>query len=246
MDADHHHHQQLHRFGELSAEWWNEDGPFKALHSMNPLRVPWIRDNALIEPGRQVLDVGCGAGLLSLPLARLGAKVTGLDASQEAIDAAIQHANTVEPNLMAEEERLVYRQGTIEDFAQLRNENRFDAVVASEIVEHVGDVPSFVAACVRSVKPGGRLFFTTINRTWLSRLVAISVAEDLFSVVPKGVHEWEMFVPPQDLTALLELNNCTVRQLMGMLYLPVLNRWRWIRSTQVSYALMAVKNKNSS
>ncbi|WKY05583.1 hypothetical protein Q1695_006077 [Nippostrongylus brasiliensis] len=208
---------EIVNFSRLSSEWNDENGPFKALHSLNMLRIPWILQN--LQKGKTVADIGCGGGLLSVPLARAGMKVVGVDAAEDAVKSARMMLES-EPMRIAE----------------------FDAVVASEIVEHVSNLDSFVEGCCRLAKPGAPLFFTTINKTLASRLLAVWLAEDVLKFVPQGVHQWERFVEPSLLSSVLKKNGCTVRMVNGFTYNPLTNVWRWIPSTTVNYALMAVKN----
>jgi len=256
---------EIGRFSSLANVWWNEEGPMKALRSMNRLRVPWIRDtllrvgnrrgppidNPIFRPlnGFRILDVGCGAGFLTEPLARLGANVVGIDPSLENIRAAKEHAIKYKDEL-GYENRLVYSTKTVEELAEEsfkdrgNNENLFDAVVASEVIEHVSSREAFVDNCLRLTKSGGGgcVFFTTINRTALSRLLAIYVAENILRIVPRGMHDWEKFVSPDDLQFLLEKNDeCNVRLVHGLRYNPLTNSWSWTRDTSVNYALCGVK-----
>uniref|UniRef100_A0A183IT35 Ubiquinone biosynthesis O-methyltransferase, mitochondrial n=1 Tax=Soboliphyme baturini TaxID=241478 RepID=A0A183IT35_9BILA len=243
--------KNLSRFRELCNEWWKEDGVFRLLLSMNQLRIPWIRENVMLHRlktvsfdseraplrGVSILDVGCGGGFLSEALARIGATVTGLDAEEQNIQVARIH-QTFDKSI---EKNLNYVCGTVEKFLTEGIE-RFDVLVASEVVEHVNHVPQFVKSCIDIVKPGGLLFFTTINRTFLSWLLGIQVAEKVLSLVPKGVHEWKKFVPPDDLRSLLESNNCKVQMISGMLPNPFTNHWCWTKLQEVNYALYAIKN----
>uniref|UniRef100_A0A914X5K3 Ubiquinone biosynthesis O-methyltransferase, mitochondrial n=1 Tax=Plectus sambesii TaxID=2011161 RepID=A0A914X5K3_9BILA len=242
------------RFARLSGEWWDERGALKPLHSLNQARVPWIRDtlgsrtskSSTTDDGRsslaglRLMDVGCGAGVLSEPLARLGAHVIGLDAADDAIDVA-RARTRLDPDL--KRANIEYRCGSVESFVadNPKMVGSFDAIVASEVIEHVLSLESFLDACVQLVKPGGQLFFTTLNRTLLSRVMAIWVAEDVLGIVPQGVHDWNKFVPPNDLAALLEARGCNVRLLNGLCYNPLMNKWSWVADTSINYALMARK-----
>ncbi|XP_014674626.1 PREDICTED: ubiquinone biosynthesis O-methyltransferase, mitochondrial-like [Priapulus caudatus] len=236
--------EELRHFRRLSASWWNQSGDLMALHSMNRLRVPLIR-NALsaeasssVEPltGLKILDVGCGGGVLTEPLARLGASVTGLDVLEENVAVATMHAD-LDPTLQG---RLTYVQSTVEDMAE-EMPSCFDAVVASEVVEHVNEQTTFVGACCHLVKPGGSLFMTTLNKTWASYLLGIVAAEKLLRVVPDGTHDWEKFISPATLQEIAAANGCETRLLHGMYYNPLSNRWRWGRDTSISYAMHMVK-----
>lgn len=238
------------RFSTLSKDWWNIDGPLKALHSFNVIRIPWIRDrlrpNYKQEAGESylplkqlnVIDVGCGAGIISEPLARLGANVVGIDASEENIKVAIWRRDR-QPELRG---RIEYLCGSLSDVKQ-KYSNKFDAVIASEVLEHVTDRVAFVEQCVTVAKSGsGSLFFTTLNQTIASKVLGIWAAENIFRIVPQGIHEWEKFTPPLDLRLMLEKENCRVHAVHGLLYNPLTNRWAWSRCDQINYGLYAVKN----
>jgi polyprenyldihydroxybenzoate methyltransferase/3-demethylubiquinol 3-O-methyltransferase len=235
------------RFGRLSAEWWDERGAFKPLHALNQARVPWIKDTLSATTanhsltGLSLLDVGCGAGVLSEPLARLGANVTGLDAGEDALDVAMVRAR-LDPDLLAA--KIKYECTSVEQFlaTDATRAGAFDAIVASEVLEHVASLETFLDACVQLAKPGAPLFFTTLNRTMLSRVLAIWMAENVLGVVPRGVHDWNKFIPPDDLAAMLEARNCSVRLVNGLCYNPLMNKWSWVADTSVNYALMARKD----
>ncbi|XP_052808818.1 ubiquinone biosynthesis O-methyltransferase, mitochondrial-like [Mya arenaria] len=241
--------EELKLFRSLANSWWNETGDFEALHAMNKLRVPFIRDGlvqtreepspSISQPlqGLSIVDVGSGGGLLSEPLARLGAFVVGVEPVEESTRVAQLHLED-DPVLMS---RVKYITGSVEDLVGTESE-MFDAVVASEVVEHVADLEMFIEACCTLVKPGGSLFVTTMNKTLLSKGLAIYGAERVFRVVPEGTHDWEKFVPPEDLRALLEKNGMHTRLIHGMLYMPVLREWRWVQDTNINYALHAVKD----
>ena len=233
---------EIERFNRLSATWWNSTGPMRPLHVVNTLRLGYIagrieqhfaRPVALVEPatgtplqGLRILDVGCGGGLLSEALARLGASVVGIDASVGNVAAARLHAT-------AEGVAVEYRLG--EPAAALREEERFDVVLALEVVEHVSDVDAFVLTAARCVAPGGLLFASTIDRTWKSFLFAIVGAEYLLRVLPRGTHQWQRFVRPAELAAAVGRAGLAQTDLRDMRYLPVVHRASWTRDTQVNY-----------
>ncbi len=226
---------EVERFDRLSATWWNRDGPMRPLHITNALRLEYIaalvaRHFELASPAAladlRVLDVGCGGGLLAEPLARRGAHVLGIDASPGNVAAARRHAER-------EGVAVEYRLG--EPDAALRAEERFDVVLALEVVEHVSDVPAFVASAARHLAPGGLLVASTIDRTVKSFLFAIVGAEYLFRVLPRGTHEWRRFVRPAELEAAARAAGLPMIDLRGMRYLPVLHRASWIRDTSVNY-----------
>ncbi|XP_029306539.1 ubiquinone biosynthesis O-methyltransferase, mitochondrial [Cottoperca gobio] len=241
---------EVRRFQSLASKWWDERGEFAALHAMNDLRVPFVRDNLLNVqrvryPGKplgglRILDVGCGGGLLTEPLGRLGADVLGIDPVGDSISTAQLHSAS-DPDLR---ERICYRACTLEELSAEEEEqgaSHFDAVVASEVVEHLADLETFAFCCSHVLKPGGSLFITTLNKTNLSYMLGIVVAEQLLRIVPSGTHDWEKFISPVELERLLESNGFSVQSVQGMLYNPVSGAWSWTNSTAINYALHAVK-----
>ncbi|XP_078068754.1 ubiquinone biosynthesis O-methyltransferase, mitochondrial [Mustelus asterias] len=239
---------EVKKFQALSQKWWDRNGEFAALHALNDLRVPFIRDALLTYSetqqlgcplhGFRILDVGCGGGLLSEPLGRLGAMVTGIDPLEDNITTAEMH-KSFDPVL---QEQVQYTACSLEDMATEAT-GMFDAVIASEVVEHVGDVEMFIRYAVQMLKPGGSLFITTINKTFLSYVLAIVAAEKILRIVPNGTHEWERFISPDELERLLVFSGFTVETINGMLYNPLFGTWSWISNADVNYALHAVKNK---
>lgn len=238
--------EEVDKFSRLANHWWDETGEFGPLHTMNDLRIPLVRDAlasssssgsvCLPLSGVKILDVGCGGGILSEPLARLGAEVTGLDASEENIEVAKRHAALDESISL----RLRYECSTVENFS-LQEPEKYDGVVASEIIEHVANQPQFVTSCCQLVRPGGSIFLTTINRTWLSYWLAIIAAERILRIVPEGVHDWNKFIPPEDLQCLLQKENFKTVLVRGMTLNPLNLRWSWFSDTSINYAIHAVK-----
>ena len=233
---------EVRAFSAIAGKWWDEDGPLSMLHRLNPVRLAYIRrqfirhfdlDGEQQRPleGLAVLDVGCGGGLVSEPLARLGATMTGLDASSEAIAVARQHATR--SGLTID-----WRQGTIEDMA--RNRPGYDALVALEIIEHVSSVEAFVAAAVRSVRPGGLMIFSTINRTPRSLVLAKFMAEYVARLVPRGTHDAARFVRPVELVRLCRRRGARVSDVTGLVYDVIDNRWRLSPDSAVNYIAVAV------
>ncbi|XP_032862340.1 ubiquinone biosynthesis O-methyltransferase, mitochondrial isoform X2 [Tyto alba] len=239
--------EEMKKFRRLAHKWWDEEGEYSALHSMNDIRVPFIRDTLLNMSsnyhvgnplsGIKILDVGCGGGLLSEPLGRLGASVTGIDPLEDNIRTADQH-KSFDPVLA---KRIRYKSSSLEEIVEESMET-FDVIVASEVVEHVADLEMFIKCCSRVLKPEGSLFITTINKTQLSYVLGIVVAEKIMGIVPEGTHEWEKFVPPEELERLLESNGFSVKTVNGMLYNPLSGSWSWMESTSVNYAVHAVKS----
>jgi len=231
---------EVARFDALAEDWWNPEGPMAPLHKINPIRIRWLIETlarrfhaqgpAPLE-GRTILDVGCGAGLLSEPLSRLGAVVTGLDPAPSAIAAARAHAE-------ATGAELTYRAGTVEDLAA--EGAKFDAVLAMEVVEHVEDVAGFVATAASLVAPGGVLCLSTLNRTPKSFALAIVGAEYLLRWLPKGTHRWEQFVTPLELTGALRRAGFVVTTRRGLVFDPLRRDWRLSNDMSVNYFLAAV------
>lgn len=247
--------EEVEKFRAMAHSWWDPRGPCQPLHSMNALRVSLVRQGLFqtgIIPedraqtgqdltGLRILDIGCGGGILSEPLARLGAQVTGLDAAEENIKIAQEHADQD-----AEiRERLTYEAVTAEEFCRRNPEMQFDAVVASEVIEHVDQQPLFVKTCSQLVRERGSLFFTTLNRTQESYMAGIVAAEYVLRLLPRGTHDWHKFVQPEELETWLEAVGCRTCSVQGMVYLPGLNSWHWIPVNRVNYALHAVKESST-
>ncbi len=237
--------REVERFSRHAADWWAPRGPMAALHKFNPVRLAYIRDHAAERFGRdpktldclkglRMLDIGCGGGILSEPLARLGAGIVGVDPAEENIDAARAHA---------EEQELTidYRAGTAEELAAAGE--RFDVVLAMEVVEHVADIAAFVAACASMVKPNGLMVAATLNRTLKSFALAIVGAEYVLRWVPRGTHQWDKFVTPQELETAIESTGLRVTGERGVIYNPFADRWQLSSDMDVNYMLVAARDK---
>jgi len=238
------------KFSAMSEDWWNYNGVCKPLHSMNRLRIPFIRDRLLSgnteqansgKPleGLKILDVGCGGGIVSEQLARLGAEVTGIDASEQNINIAKHHcARDVTT------QHINYVCSTVEDLAP-HSLGKFDAVVASEVIEHVDNPEMFIQTLSNVLKEDGSLFLTTINRTNRSWLLAVVGAEYILGLLPRGTHNWDKFVQPEEAEEMLDKAGMTTRLVNGMAYIPGVNCWSWFPDQSVNYALHATKYSSS-
>jgi 2-polyprenyl-6-hydroxyphenyl methylase / 3-demethylubiquinone-9 3-methyltransferase len=234
---------EVRRFNDLASTWWDERGPMKPLHAMNPTRLSFIRDGAAehfgldakaLNPlkGLTAVDVGCGGGLLSEPMARMGAAVTGLDPAEDNIAAARAHADSMGLDID-------YRAETIEAVAA--HGVRFDIVLALEVIEHVADVPAFVRALSDAAKPGGLVFVSTLNRSLRAYAAAIIGAEYVMRWLPVGTHDWSKFVRPDELEAELRAADLTPSQMRGMVPDLLAGGWRLSSDMAVNYIACAVK-----
>jgi 2-polyprenyl-6-hydroxyphenyl methylase/3-demethylubiquinone-9 3-methyltransferase len=238
IDAD-----EVARFEAMAESWWDPAGPFKPLHRFNPSRLRFIRDRAvghwgrdpsLLRPldGLSVIDIGCGGGLISEPLARMGAAVTGIDPSAKNIGTASVHAG--QSGL-----EIDYRATTAEEVAA--SGARFDMVMNLEVVEHVSDVDGFLAASGTLLKPGGLMICATLNRTLKSLAMAKIGAEYVLRWLPRGTHDWRKFLTPAELTRSIRRAGLTVTALQGVSYLPFKDDWALTGDTDVNYMVVAVK-----
>jgi 2-polyprenyl-6-hydroxyphenyl methylase/3-demethylubiquinone-9 3-methyltransferase len=234
---------EVSRFSRHANDWWDARGPMAALHKLNPVRLAYIRDKAAEKFARdpkkldclkdlRMLDIGCGGGILSEPLARLGAQMVGADPSEENIAAAGVHAR--ESGVTVD-----YRATTAEDLAAAGE--RFDVVLAMEVVEHVVDVKSFVMTCASMVKPDGLMIAATLNRTLKSFALAIVGAEYLLRWLPRGTHQWDKFVTPNELELAFERAGLDVTGERGVIYNPFADRWQLSPDMDVNYMLVAEK-----
>ena len=232
---------EVEKFSAIAAEWWNPKGKFGVLHKFNPVRLDYIRGHIVRHfslsdrerrpfEGLTVLDIGCGGGLLCEPMARLGAEVTGIDPAEKNIKTASVHAAEQALNID-------YRAMTAEELAE--DGRKFDIVLNMEVVEHVADVDLFMATSASLVKPGGLMFAATLNRTLKSFGLAIIGAEYVLGWLPRGTHQWEKFVTPQELEAALKNGGLRVRDTSGVTYNPLNTTWRKSPDTDVNYMMIA-------
>lgn len=208
---------EIRKFEELASRWWDKNSEFKPLHDINPLRANWI-DNLAPVAEKKVLDVGCGGGILAESLAQRGAQVTGIDMGDAPLGVARLHQ--LESGLSID-----YQKSTAEDFAQ-KHQNAFDVVTCLEMLEHVPDPSSVVSACAKMVKPGGHVFFSTINRNPKAFLFAIIGAEYVLRLLPRGTHEYAKFIRPSELVNWSRESNLQVNQMTGLLFNPLTKQYR--------------------
>ncbi|QIG95838.1 MULTISPECIES: bifunctional 2-polyprenyl-6-hydroxyphenol methylase/3-demethylubiquinol 3-O-methyltransferase UbiG [unclassified Bradyrhizobium] len=231
---------EVAKFSKLSDEWWDPRGKMAPLHKINPLRLTYIRDAACRKfernakslnclSGLRLLDIGCGAGLLCEPFTRLGAQVIGIDPSATNISAAKLHADKGHLSID-------YRCTTIED---MDVRERFDIVLAMEVVEHVVDVGAFIKRCTAMLKPGGLMVVSTLNRNWKSFALAIVGAEYVLRWLPRGTHDWGKFVTPAELERYLGDVNLTVTEQAGVVYNPIADKWSVSSDMDVNYMVVA-------
>ena len=231
---------EVEKFSKIAAEWWNPKGKFGVLHVFNPVRLAYIkeqvcgrlsRDPLERRPfeGLRFLDIGCGGGLLTEPMARLGARITGVDPSEKNIKTATVHA--AEMGL-----EIDYRAATAEDLAAAGE--TFDVILNMEVIEHVADPQAFTRTCCNLLKPGGLMFVATLNRTLKSFGLAIIGAEYVLGWLPKGTHQWEKFITPAELKGWLGENGVAVKDQSGVTYSPFTGEWRKSRDMDVNYMVV--------
>jgi 2-polyprenyl-6-hydroxyphenyl methylase / 3-demethylubiquinone-9 3-methyltransferase len=237
--------EEVAKFSRLAAEWWDPHGKFAVLHKFNPVRLAYIRDHATARFARdpngrkplqalRLLDIGCGGGLLSEPMARLGADVVAIDPSDVNIATASVHAG--EAGLAID-----YRAATAEDMAAAGE--RFDVILNMEVIEHVVDPAAFVGVCGRLLKPGGIMFVATLNRTLKSFAFAIIGAEYVLGWLPRGTHHWEKFISPEELEHYLAAAGLKPVDTCGVVYNPLTGAWARSKDTDVNYMMVADKPK---
>jgi 2-polyprenyl-6-hydroxyphenyl methylase/3-demethylubiquinone-9 3-methyltransferase len=224
---------EIGKFDELAHRWWDPDGEFKPLHDINPLRLEWIERHAGLA-GKQVLDVGCGGGILAESMARRGARVTGIDLSEKALRVAQLH-------LQKEALPVRYEKAAVEEFAAL-HAGEFDVVTCMELLEHVPEPPAMVAACARLVRPGGHVFFSTINRNPKAYLFAVIGAEYVLGLLPRGTHDYQRFIRPSELSRWAREAGLRSEEIIGMTYNPLTRRYSLGRDCDVNYLVRCVRD----
>ena len=227
--------QEIEKFSKIAAEWWNPEGKYRPLHKFNPTRIQYIKDN-IVEHFKinnknkplknlDILDIGCGGGLLSEPLSILGANVTGIDASQKNIDVAKDHSkkNKLKINYICSPPE------------NLNLKKKFDIVLNLEVVEHVNDVNFFIKKSSEFLKKNGLMFIATLNKTLKSYIFAIIGAEYILRWLPIGTHNWEKFVEPSELLKIVENNSLKLRKINGMNFNPIFDEWKISQDKSVNY-----------
>jgi 2-polyprenyl-6-hydroxyphenyl methylase/3-demethylubiquinone-9 3-methyltransferase len=224
---------ELQKFSDLAHRWWDPAGEFRPLHEINPLRLEWIEGLAPLG-GKDVLDVGCGGGILAEAMAQRGARVTGIDLAEKPLRVAQLH-------LLESGAEVRYERASAEEFAAAHPEG-FDVVTCMEMLEHVPDPASAVAACARLLRPGGRAFFSTINRNPKSYLFAVIGAEYVLKLLPRGTHDYTRFIRPSELSGWCRDAGLRALELTGMTYNPLTRRYRLGRDSDVNYLLAGVRD----
>lgn len=218
---------ELDKFSALAARWWDPESEFKPLHAINPLRLGWIRDLAGPLAGKKILDVGCGGGILAESMAKEDAEVTGIDLADKPLTVARLHG--LESGV-----KVNYRKISAEDHAR-EQPGHYDIVTCMEMLEHVPTPPSIVQACAQLVKPGGWVFFSTLNRNPKSFLFAIVAAEYILNMLPRGTHSYENFIRPSELAAAIRQSGLTVKTMTGLTYNPLTQHYSLTDDTSVNY-----------
>ena len=233
--------KEIEKFSKIAEEWWNPNGKFKPLHNFNPIRIKYIKENIISnfklkvkkKPLEKIniLDIGCGGGLLSEPMTRLGATVTGIDASNKNINIAKLHAkkNKLKINYLCSSPE------------NLKIKKKFDVILNMEIIEHVEDINFFISSCSKLLKKNGLMFIATLNKTLKSYVFAIIGAEYVLRWLPIGTHDWEKFVRPEDLKKILSKNDLKLEKLDGMNFNIIKDEWSVSADTSINYIVKSIK-----
>lgn len=223
---------ELQKFSDLAHRWWDPESEFRPLHEINPLRLNWINHQVPLA-GKKVIDIGCGGGILTESMARLGAQVTGIDLGEKALKVAELHSLESGINVRYE---LIAAEAMAE-----REAGQYDVVTCMEMLEHVPDPAAIVQACARLVKPGGRIFFSTLNRNPKSYLFAIIGAEYLLQLLPKGTHDYSKFITPAELAQFMRNAGLTLDAMKGLGYNPLTKMYSLNQDTSVNYLIASSK-----
>ena len=234
--------KEIEKFSKIAEEWWNPNGKFKPLHNFNPIRIKYIKDNIVNDfnirtsnkpfKNIKILDIGCGGGLLSEPMCRLGASVVGIDASKKNIEVAKFHAKKSKL-------KIDYKIASPE---KLKTKTKFDVILNMEIIEHVEDINFFIKESSKLLRKDGIMFVATLNKTLKSYAFAIIGAEYILKWLPIGTHDWEKFVRPSDLINISKKNNLTFKKLDGMKFNILNNSWKVSSDTSINYIIKFIKN----
>lgn len=237
--------EEIEKFAAMADEWWDESGKFKPLHIFNPVRIKYIKEIVCkhfgIEKtsspfeGLELLDVGCGGGLISEPMCRLGANVTAIDASEKNIKIASVHSEKMNLDIN-------YKFASVEELAQKKK--KYDVILSLEVLEHVNNVEEFIEKCTSLLAPSGIIFFATLNKTIKSYMAAIVGAEYILRWLPKGTHDWKKFMRPSQISNILSHNQVTVENVQGISYNPFANSWHLSNDTSINYIICGT-NKNN-
>ena len=234
--------KEIEKFSKIAEEWWNPNGKFKPLHKFNPIRIEYIKNNIIKDfnlklsdkplKNIDILDIGCGGGLLSEPMYRLGANIVGIDASKKNIDVAKFHAkkNKLKINYITASPET------------LKNKKKFDVILNMEIIEHVEDIDLFIKESSKLLKKNGLMFVATLNKTLKSYLFAIVGAEYILNWLPIGTHDWNKFIKPEDLISIGKVNNLILKKLDGMHFNLLTNQWNLTSDNSVNYIVKFKKN----
>ncbi|MFN3233956.1 MAG: bifunctional 2-polyprenyl-6-hydroxyphenol methylase/3-demethylubiquinol 3-O-methyltransferase UbiG [Gammaproteobacteria bacterium] len=225
---------EINKFRALSSRWWDETGDLKSLHDINPLRLQFIKDNAPLAQAK-IIDIGCGGGILTESLAQSGAQLTGIDMNDEAINVAKLHAE--ESDLQID-----YQVSTAENIAKQLPE-QFDIITCMELLEHVPEPAHVIQACATLLKPGGKVFFSTINRTLKAYLQAVIAGEYILQLLPKGTHDYAKLIRPSELNTWCEKSGLAIKKMMGMTYNPLSKQYKLIQNISVNYLVYAEKQR---
>ncbi|MCG7531839.1 bifunctional 2-polyprenyl-6-hydroxyphenol methylase/3-demethylubiquinol 3-O-methyltransferase UbiG [Psychrobium sp. MM17-31] len=227
--------QEIEKFSALAQQWWDLSGEFKPLHLMNPTRLNYVAEKSDGLFGKRIVDVGCGGGILAESMARLGGDVLGIDMAEQSLNVARLHA------LETKVDNIAYQQIPVEELAE-QQPHSFDVVTCMEMLEHVPDPQSIVRACFKLVKPGGQVFFSTLNRTKRAYLLAILGAEHILQLVPKGTHEHSKFIRPSELIRFVDNSDARCLDAIGVHYNPLTEQFKTNNDLSVNYLIHCQPN----